>query len=178
MNTPEIPANVNPRLSRIKKLSRILKLVFLLYFVVIGLLMVLLGGLGQIHFNSSIRIDNQPFNSWRDVPAVVKTYTGICCALYLLGLMAFYRLLNLYEKGIIFSAENVSQIRRMGQLAVFYGVLNAFLPVYAARALALSPTIPLDIISSPSFLAGCLTIIVAWVMDEGRKIQEEQDLTI
>jgi hypothetical protein len=176
MNVNEISPNANPRLSRIKKLSRSLKVVFLFYFVVLGL--VLIVSHGQIAVKMPIQVGGQNFSSLREIPAVLKTYEAICFCLYLLAVIAFYRLLNLYEKGIIFSAENVSQIRRLGQLAVFYGVLSACLPVFETPYVKFPLTLPLNILCSPGFMVGCLTIIIAWVMDEGRKIQEEQELTV
>jgi hypothetical protein len=40
------------------------------------------------------------------------------------------------------------------------------------------PILPLDILLSPCFIVGLLIVIIARVMDEGRKIQEEQELTV
>jgi hypothetical protein len=40
------------------------------------------------------------------------------------------------------------------------------------------PKLPMDMLFSPWLIAGCLTIIIAWVMDEGQKIQVEQELTV
>jgi hypothetical protein len=176
MNANEISAKDNPRLSRIKKLSRSLKAGILIYFVVCGL--VLIVEHRNIHVKTPIQWGDRSFNSLQEIPAVLKTYEAICCSLYLLGVVAVYRLLNLYEKGIIFSAANVSQIRRLGQLGVFYGVLSACLPMFERGGIVLNLALPLDILSSPSFTAGCLAIIIAWVMDEGRKIQAEQELTV
>jgi hypothetical protein len=176
MNTNEIKDN--PRLSRIKKLSRSLKAVFLFYFVVLGLVSIV--NHGHIAVKRPFQVGDQNFSSLQEIPAVLKVYEALCVSLFLLAVIAFYRLLNLYEKGVIFSAENVSQIRRLGQLAVFYGVLNAFLPVFesSGTSMRVSLMLPMIILTSPGFLVGCLTIIIAWVMDEGRKIQEEQELTV
>ncbi|HZM06618.1 MAG TPA: DUF2975 domain-containing protein [Candidatus Saccharimonadales bacterium] len=147
---------------------------FLFYFVVFGLMSMLPG----TSIKRPFLVGDQYFNSLQEIPAILKTYEGICCSLLLLAVIAFYRLLNLYEKGIIFSAENVTQIRRLGQLAVFYGVLSACLPVFESPYIQLPLTLPLNILCSPGFMVGCLTIIIAWVMDEGRKIQQEQELTV
>jgi hypothetical protein len=171
MNTNEIPRKANPRLGRIKQLSHFLKLLFWIYFVVLGLAL----AAGQVVM--PIHVGHQAFGSLREIPAGLKIYEAFRCALYLLAVVVFYRLLNLYEKGIIFSAENVSHIRRLGELAVFYGVVTACLPVFESGGIPW-PILPMNILFSPWLIVGCLTIIIAWIMDEGRKIQEEQELTV
>jgi Protein of unknown function (DUF2975) len=95
----------------------------------------------------------------------------------LLAAIAFYRLLCLYEQGIIFSAANVAHIRRLGQLALLYGIFRPCLAVFTKHAIYF-PALPINILLSPWLVIGCLIIIVAWIMDEGRKTQEEQALTV
>ena len=173
MNPNEIPPNANPRLSRIKKLSHCLKLLFLLYAGLLGLLLLF----GEV--KTPIRIGEQSFNSLQEIPMGLKIYEAIRGATYLLGAIAIYRLLNLYEKGIIFSAENVLYIRRLGKLAVFFSVLTTCRTFFETLQIRIAiPILPLNILTSPWFVVGCLTIVIAWVMDEGRKIQEEQTLTV
>jgi hypothetical protein len=36
----------------------------------------------------------------------------------------------------------------------------------------------LDAVTSPWIVVGCAIYLVAWIMDEGRKMQEEQELTV
>jgi hypothetical protein len=175
MNANVITPTANPRLNRIKKLSRFLKMVSLLFvllcFVVLGV--ALAGADVNLHFQAG----GQNFSSLREIPAELIIYEAFRCLLFLLAFIAFYRLLNLYEKGIIFSAKNVLQIRRLGVLAVFYGVITACLPIFADHRIEI-PLLPLNILFSPWLFVGCLTLVIAWVMDEGRKIQEEGELTV
>ena len=177
MNANEIfpkaihPGVTTPRLARIKRLSRFLKVVFLIYFVVFGLLLVA----GNI--KKPIRLGDQAFMSLSVIPAELKVYESLRCALFLLAAVALYRLLDLYEKGVIFSAENVSQIRRLGILAMGYALLKACLPIFEEHGITF-PSFPINFLFSPWFIVGCLAIIIAWVMDEGRKNQEEQELTV
>jgi len=79
-----------------------------------------------------------------------------------------YALFRLYGRGILFSERNVFYIRFQG----YYLILRFFVDYQIQGALhdmALSTT--------PLFI-GLLIIFVAWIMDEGRKIQEEQELTV
>ena len=159
------------RLKRIQTTSRYLKIAFLLYFVVVGLFLVT----GNI--KTPIRVGDQTFGSFSEIPAELKVYEALRAALGLLAAIAFYGLLDLYEKGIIFSPKNVSHIRRLGELAIGYCLLRACQPIFEGHGMQL-PVLPLNVLLSPWFMTGCLVIIAAWVMDEGRKMQEEQELTV
>src|ERR1017187_705995 len=107
MNANEVSPKANSRLSRVKKMSHFLKVVFLIYFMVFGL--VLVAG----HIKTPIRVGDQSFSSLREIPAELKIYEALRYSLYLLAVIAFYRLLNLYEKGIMFSLR--SEERRVGK---------------------------------------------------------------
>ena len=163
MNANETSPKANARLNRIKKTSRILQSVFLIYFGMFPLLL-MVG-----HFQS--------FGSLAAIPTGLKTYEALHISVWLLAAIAITRLLELYEKGIIFGAQTVSLIRRLGILAIFYGVITACRPIFEKHEIEF-PILPLNLLLSPWLIAGGLTIIIAWIMDEGRKIQEEQELTV
>ena len=167
MNANKIASKANRRLEHIKKMSRWLKVVFLLYFAVVGLALIF----GRVQ--TPIRLGDQSYGSLAEVPAWLTVCTALQSALFLLAAIAFYRLLGLYEKGVIFSADNVAEIRRLGKLAIFNGVVSGLIKVGLAF-----PTLPMEILFSPWFIVGCLTLIIARIMDEGRKMQEEQELTV
>jgi hypothetical protein len=174
MSANKMSPKATSRMNRIKYLSHFLKAVLLSYFVVIGLLFAYARGVQSM---SGLSAD--PFNSFLDAPAKSKIFTALGSALFLLAVMASYRLLDLYEKGIIFSKGNASQIRRLGCLAIAYGLLNACSPVFQPNhgVFAVVATL-MNFLLSPWFFGGCFTIIITWIMDEGRKIQEEQELTV
>lgn len=93
---------------------------------------------------------------------VVKTCLGFFC----MGMMI--RLFRLYGRGILFSARNVTCIRFLGWWLIVDWVIG-----YQMQGLAKD----MSLSTTPVFI-GLLTIFVAWIMDEGRKIQEEQALTV
>jgi hypothetical protein len=163
MNATEISPKANARLSHIKKTSRILQSIFLIYFGMFPLLLM-------------VRCF-QSFGSLAAIPTGLKAYEALHFSVWLLAAIAITRLLELYEKGIILGAQNVSHIRRLGILAIFYGVITACRPIFEKHEIEF-PILPLNILLSPWLIAGGLTIIIAWIMDEGRKIQEEQELTV
>ena len=163
MNTNKTPPGGGTRLNRIKKTSRLLHVIFLIYFGVFPLLLIV----GHLQSPAATSI----------LSPEMKAYEALRCAAWLLAAIATTRLLELYEQGILFGAKNVSLIRRLGELSIFYGVITACRPVFETHEFTL-PTLPMNILFSPWLIAGSLTIIIAWVMDEGRKIQEEQELTV
>jgi len=96
---------------------------------------------------------------------------------YLLGVIFFYRLLCLYEKGEIFSGANVSEMKKLGSCLAGYGILAVAANVIYAGGI-IFPLVLLEGFVSPWIIIGGTIYIVAWIMDEGRKIQEEQELTV
>lgn len=98
-------------------------------------------------------------------------------------------LFGLYAQGEIFTAENVRQIRQIGIsaflfLAVWIYSLLAGLYLTLAHAGATAAeggeaTISIGL-AEPfhAALAGIVIIIVSWIMDVGRELREEQDLTV
>jgi hypothetical protein len=168
MNANENSSKSDSRMKRIKYMSRFLKILLLSYIVVLGLIAILV----KKHI-----IGGPDLLSGQSEKA--KIYEAIFSLLSLLSVIAFYRLLNLYEKGVIFSAENASQIRRLGYLAMAYALLKACNPIFLPNEGVFTiPTALINFLFSPWFFTGCFIIIITWIMDEGRKIQEEQELTV
>jgi hypothetical protein len=93
---------------------------------------------------------------------LVKVGLGLCCAGVL---MALFRL---YGRGILFAARNVNYLRFFG----YWIIIDWFIDYQMQGTLH-----DMAISTTPIFV-GLLIIFVAWIMDEGRKIQEEQDLTV
>jgi hypothetical protein len=161
MNTNEISPKASPRLNRIQKISHILKVCVFFYFV--APLCALAFNLKNIHSASgTISIFNHAYASTLDIPKPMYLLWATGTAVYLLGVISFYRLLCLYEKGAIFSGANVSEMKKLG------GYLGGFI----------FPWVLLEGFVSPWIVVGGAIYIVAWIMDEGRKIQEEQELTV
>jgi len=96
--------------------------------------------------------------------------------IYLLGVISFFRLLNLYGKGVIFSAANVLEIKRLGTCLACYGILAVTAGAIYTGGISLFTLV--DFFASPWIVGGGAIHLVGWIMDEGRKIQEEQELTV
>jgi hypothetical protein len=91
-----------------------------------------------------------------------------------------YKLFGLYSRGNLFTAEVVCYIRRIGVLFFFAtlgGVLSRWILPHG------QPSHSAELVSSiadviAGLFSGFLILFIAWVMDEGRKIREEQELTV
>ena len=111
------------------------------------------------------------------IAASTKMVTALTVAIYLLGAVVFYRLLNLYEKGIVFSPANVRLFRWLGFLAFCKGLLAV-----AASAVShgefVFPMVLFETLRSSWVIGGFFAIMLSYIMDEGCKLKEEQELTV
>jgi len=106
------------------------------------------------------------------------------------------KLFRFYERGLIFATETIRCIKALGILCVINWLLllaEHLNPEAAAIRLSMAAPPPnakvylfhLDFFSFSIYginvgllLAGIIIVTIAWIMDEGRKIQEEQELTV
>ncbi len=181
MNANESFPKTNARLKRIKFVSRMVRYLFLalliasfcFYLFVIILFFTILG--------------------WQ-LPFVVAFGVLICVWYWKLA-----QLFGLYQRGLIFNSKNISCIKFLGILCIIQWALGniwSFCREHYPLP-PISPTPPLAItfakILSSHFdffsfgfygidfgflLDGIVIVLIAWIMDEGRKIQEEQELTV
>ena len=177
MNANEISPKANARLNRIKLIARILKIFVAVYTLTIlaTLVGVTLGLVSFLPDNFQIRVSPHHSYGWSaNVSNGMIDAPVIKLALYLFYGFILFKLLTLYETGKLFTLKNVFYIRILG-----YAVLIEWVIDYIANnffnSIGNKPFI--DFTCFPPLLA--LTVIfVSWVMDEGRKIQEEQELTV
>jgi hypothetical protein len=78
------------------------------------------------------------------------------------------RLFWLYSKGIIFTQKNTTCIRLQGYCLIIITFVD----------IEMHPFIQDSSVNVTPIIYGLLIIFIAWIMDEGRKIQEEQELTV
>jgi len=175
-------ANVS-RLRKIRFVSRTFRVLLTIGVVLMALVaslallqgcMIALGGkviAGQsmtVHIGFS---PNQFFTISSDAPRVpwlvimlgtIKLGSMAC------AIIAINRLFKLFERGIFFTVDNVRHVKMLGCCLAVGGVMNATLELMAPQR-----QIDLNLLA-----VGALILLVAWIMDEGRKIQEEQELTV
>lgn len=108
------------------------------------------------------------YGSVAEVPPGVLPLWVVQQLLNLWGGVMFFRLFWLYAKGILFSKKNISCIRFYGWLMMIDWFID----------LEIQGQFHDNGLSTTPLFVGLLVIFVAWIMDEGRKIQEEQELTV
>jgi hypothetical protein len=86
---------------------------------------------------------------------------------------AFIKMLRFFEKGIIFAAETVRCVKILGGLAIVSWLVELIFQLTSQNEDARHFTAGLG-----NLFQGCVIFFVAWIMDEGRKIREEQELTV
>ena len=124
-----------------------------------------------------------------EIPWLEKSLALLCAGMFLAAIATSYQLLGLYERGVIFSAKNVQLLRRIGFFIVGYGVLailgqtlvlawGHWMGTTSGPLLNLLAFDFFALLGSPWVLGGICVMVLALIMDEGRKIQEEQELTV
>jgi hypothetical protein len=111
---------------------------------------------------------DQIYTALAQMPTDVKIWWLVqtCWGLVLYGIL--FSLFRLYEKGILFSPKNVRHIRALAYWLIVNWAIDYFLqPAGSVKEVSLTP-----------LLVAPLIIFVSWIMDEGRKMQEEQELTV
>ena len=159
MNANESFPKTNSRLKRIQKVSGIFRTIFFACALVFGLL----GLLGIYYF---------------------------LCVGYAVEFWLAYRLFFYYAQGDLFTPKVVRYMRWIGITSILlgiWGVSRELSMVVSAGYLKYPPASGSQIMSwfqqifyllVFNFLPGFVIIFAAWIMDEGRKIQEEQELTV
>jgi hypothetical protein len=132
------------------------------------------------------------------IAAIISTLVGFCATITMLesydgekledatGLLIWaalywcaYKLFRACSRGNLFSTEVVRSLRRIGGLGILLGLVEGIISFASAFH-----DIPLwlDLMVLPfysfSIVPGVAFLCVAWIMDEGRKIREEQELTV
>jgi len=108
------------------------------------------------------------FESAKEMPSEVFWLWVVQQGFAFLAGFVLLRLFWLYSSGIIFSKKNITCIRVQGYCLIISTFIDLEMQQFIhASSVSLTPII-----------YGLLIIFIAWIMDEGRKIQEEQELTV
>jgi hypothetical protein len=111
------------------------------------------------------------------------------------------QLFHFYERGLIFASETIRCMKTLGLLCVINWLFLTITSSFFSHPVITKPpsVLPLGVkvvvtsvkthslgffsfniggINFGMLLAGIIIVLIAWIMDEGRKIQEEQELTV
>jgi hypothetical protein len=103
----------------------------------------------------------------------------------LYGLTRLKNLFELYEKGSIFTEENVNCFRSLGRALIAWVACDVVSNTLLSIVLTMGNppgrrmiTVGLNSGECTGLFVGAVVLIISWVMDEARKMQEEQALII
>jgi len=179
MNANEISPKANVRMNRIQKVSKSLRLI-LQYGIPILIIAYLIFTLLNDY---QIKV---PFFSYTPDPSKVQQHTEVVrldstnvtimtiygCVrlfLFLFWYRAVLKLFGFFEKGILFTAETVHCIQILGGIYIAKSLL-------ALTFHFLLPNLESQFMGD--MFTGFFIIFIGWLIDEARKIREEQELTV
>jgi hypothetical protein len=187
MNTNENNARMG--LTRVRKISRILKVMLLIYLA--GLVILMPACFQLLHKTAEgyWTVLNVTYATLAEIPWMIKMFAMLCVGLLAAAYVTSFQLLSLYERGIIFSSRNVRLLRRIGFLSVSYGVLpvlgrmifmlwKQWVSGTAGGVVTMLSFDAFGLLISPWVIGGIFIVVISQIMAEGCKIQEEQELTV
>ncbi len=128
-------------------------------------------------------LPNEGLSSLQIILAVLVSFIPMSVGLY--TLITLRILFTLYESGVIFSVENVTCFRRLGYALIAWVIANMlFTPLISlVLSFANAPgnrnlVMNFGIEDISTLIIGGVVLIVAWVMNEGHKLQDEQTYTV
>jgi DUF2975 family protein len=182
MSANEISSKANFRMNRIQKVSKCIRL-FLLYGIPIMVVCFFASGFfiskgwldNQLQTPDGIMVTklNQTLKAHETAVLLEEVFS---LAIFLFWYRTTLKLFGYFEKGILFTAETVRCIQILGGIYIVKFLLHtAFsffipavdFPVHTEAAKGLS-----------ALFAGLPLIFIGWLIDEARKIREEQELTV
>jgi hypothetical protein len=173
-NPNEISPKGNARLNHIQKVSRYIRLL-----LVYGIPVLVFCFFASGFVTSKSWLDNLLHNTSNGI-AVLKqqeafnahqlaanTEMIFSLLLFLFWYRTALKLFGCFEKGILFTGETVRYIQILGGIYVGKFLLRLIFAFFVPMTMGMN-----------DLFAGLLIIFIGWLIDEARKLREEQELTI
>jgi hypothetical protein len=163
MNANEISPKASFRMNRIQKVSGVFRVIF----VVVILLCVFDALVIAVEILKGHR--EYVLGSWFEV---AREIARAACAWF------GYKLFDSYSRGELFTSKIVYFFRRIGCLYLLMAVFAVFSKMVSIPSEGWKFYLVYSVVLIFDLFPGFLILFIAWVMDEGRKIREEQELTV
>jgi len=162
------------RLKRIQIVARIFRFLCLL-----GMAVLLAAVMMTLFKPDEVRVDFGDFRveklkpeyAWLKRPLILILLTVPTAFVWLA-----YRLFGLYKQGVMFGEANVRYIKWLGYWMIGAGIIS--MPIQLLQFLEVTEVRNFKFTLDGYFFGGVLVLLLAWIMEEGRKLQEEQSLTV
>lgn len=183
-------------MNKIRRISWFFRVLFQVLLIVLPVLLfaawikssgelVIMGGLINLNYIPGAYLGNilHTLSSSEKLLALSISCVPLLIQLYIL--FSLIKLFKLYENGEIFSINNVRYIRNIGYAVLMTQILD---PIYqGAMGFVLTrynppghrfASITLDQTNIRVILIALIVILISWIMAEGCKLREEQQLTV
>ena len=183
-------------MNKIKKISLFFRALFQILFIVLPILLIvawvqsagtfeMVAGVINLNYVPAVYVNNilHPVNITEKMLALGAGCLPLFVQLYIL--FSLIRLFKLYEQGVIFETDNVRYIRNIGYALIVTEIINALYQGLIGFILTWHnppghrfSSITLDHTNIGVILVALMVILISWIMLEGCKIREEQQLTV
>lgn len=117
------------------------------------------------------------------IPAILLEFVPAACVM--LSLYYLIKLFQLYAQNIIFSNQNVLLIRKIASILFLEVLLGILIQPFLSLVLTMDApkgghmvAIGLGNSEISSLIIAGIALLVSWIMEEGRKLEEETALTV
>ncbi len=176
----------NQDLIRIQRISREFRYLFTALLVCIPLLDLLYWVLFN-HLPAGLIALPVPINRELSFVTLMLAYlvSLLPVSVAMFGVVTLIKLFRLYEHAIVFSAENVKHLHRLGYSLILWVISGMIFTTLISVVLTSGNPPGQRMIVAQFVLAdfsmliiGAIVVLISWVMDEGRKLAEEQTYTV
>jgi hypothetical protein len=167
MNTTQSVSMDDGRMSRIKRVSKILRLIML-----VGLIF---EGAGLVAEVITIPINLLHLSAFKSQTLFSNCQAFINLSLGYLVTLNFFRLFSRLKDGHLFEGQTIGYLEQAGKWWIVFGIVGII--YQSIGAYLLSPN-KINISDGGAIFSGLIVFFVAWVLREGQKLKEEQELTV
>ena len=176
-----------PEMLKVQRFGRFARAccLVLMALIPIGTILLIVAGARDVPVNMGPY--TLPGNQLAPVPkAYLLICSGLVLAIVFKGLFHLFSLFNSFARGAIYTTQNVRHIRQLGLLALAWAVLEIIVPagsmlllqggfVDKAVATMKPPQLIFGTSNLPSFITAGLILLASWIMEVGRKTQDEAE---
>ena len=170
-------------MEKLRVTSRRLQIVVLILIILTPCAVALNAGMGAwaelLNLPQGISLDTTRFSGVNLLPVI--GLGTIKPAVYMIAFWYLYKLLGLYREGIIFTADNVAAIRKIGWAVASIDIAGMVQTLVTGPVLTISHISPghISVRLEVGFLiVGLFIVLIAYVMDMGRELKEQDSLVI
>jgi len=179
----------NENLIRIQRISGKFRLMFAVFLYAIPIVIFLYWLLfNYLHLPVDITTElsaviNRPLTFQTLLLGFLVSLIPASVAIY--GVFNLKELFKLYEKGIIFSEQNVKYFRHLGYSLIYWVVANMVFVTLMSIVLTFNnqpgqrmAVARFDLPDIGILIIGAVVVLVSWVMNEASKLEDEQAHTV